>query len=575
MKTFRRALAEKNNDPAKRRWLYVPYDQLSAAVGPLSREDPHETGIVLVECPAKAARRPYHKQKLAFILANQRQFALEQATRGVAVRYEVEPKGYREAIEGVFAETGPLRMMNPAERELRLEMAPCIDAGQIECIAHEGWMTGPDLFARAFPKGPPWKMDAFYRLARKESGILMEGDAFAGGKVSFDTENRKPWKGTPPAPVFPTFSADEITSEVLALVESRYAAHPGQLDAGQLPTTAEDAERLWHFVLEHCLPHFGPFEDAMSVRSTTLFHTKISPLLNVHRLLPGRVVADVEKCEAASLASREGFIRQILGWREFMRHIHVETDGFRDIPVGNAKTAQKRCAGQQPCADDAGDGGFARWQKTQSEGAAKPHAFKATGQGEKELGGSLSSFLDAEEPVPLAYWGQESGLSCLDHVVADVWREGWTHHIPRLMILSNFATLLDLSPRALADWFWVAYVDAFDWVVEPNVMGMGTFGLGELFVTKPYVSGAAYIDRMSDYCKTCDFHPKKNCPVTSMYWAFLDRKSEKLQGNPRVAMPLRSLVKRGEDKRAADRKTAERVQLALRDGKRLLPSDFS
>lgn len=575
MKMFHGALAARNNDPNKRRWLYVPYDQLSDAVGPLSREDPQETGIVLLESPAKAARRPYHKQKLALILANQRQFALEQAARGVAIRYVVEPAGYREAIEKIVAETGPLRMMNPAERELRVELIPCVAAGQIECIEHEGWMTQPALFARAFPKGPPWKMDAFYRVARKESGILMEGDAFAGGKVSFDTENRKPWKGTPPAPVFPTFRADEITSEVLALVESQYANHPGQLDESQLPTTVADAEHLWQFVLANCLPHFGPFEDAMSVRSTTLFHTKISPLLNIHRLLPRRVVEDVEKSSAASLASREGFIRQILGWREFMHHIHVETDGLRAMPVGNPKTAGKRCAGVQPCADEPGDGGFATWKDNQSTDApAAADKTKSASDG-KGMGGSVSSFLDAHDPIPLAYWGQESGFSCLDYVVADVWREGWTHHIPRLMILSNFATLLDLSPRALADWFWVAYVDAFDWVVEPNVMGMGTFGLGELFVTKPYVSGAAYIDRMSDYCKSCDFHPKKNCPVTSMYWAFLDRQSEKLEGNPRVAMPLRSLAKRGEEKRAADRQVAERVQMALRNGARLKPSDFA
>lgn len=578
MRRFRQELAARNSDPANRRWLYVPYDQLSDAMGPLAREDPRELGIVLVESPDKAARRPYHQQKLALILANQRHFALEQAGRGVAVRYLVQPGGYRAAIEEVFPKTGPLRLMNPAERELRVELAACVAAQQIELIEHEGWLTSTDLFRRAFPKGPPWKMDAFYRLARKNTGILMEGENFAGGKVSFDTENRKPWKGTPAAPVFPTFETDAISEEVVSLVSSRFGHHPGKLEPSQLPTTLADAESLWRFVLTNCLPHFGPFEDAMSVRSTTLFHTKISPLLNLHRLLPARVVREAEQCSNVPLASREGFVRQILGWREFMHHIHAETDGLRMFPNPTPQAATKRCVGPQPCADRPGDGGFDRWLAFQ---AASDSASSSATQPPKEpvgaigaLGGSLASFLDAHEPLPVAYWGEKSGFACLDHVVADVWREGWSHHIPRLMILSNFATLLGLSPRELADWFWVAYIDAFDWVVEPNVIGMGTFGLGELFVTKPYVSGAAYIDRMSDYCQACAFHPKKNCPVTSMYWAFLDEQSPRLQGNPRVAMPLRSLAKRGEEKRAFDRKITETVRLRLRAGKRVTPESL-
>jgi deoxyribodipyrimidine photolyase-related protein len=162
-------------------------------------------------------------------------------------------------------------------------------------------------------------------------------------------------------------------------------------------------------------------------------------------------------------------------------------------------------------------------------------------------------------------------LACLDHVVRGVWIDGYGHHITRLMILCNLATLLDVSPRELADWFWVAYTDAYDWVVEPNVLGMGTFALGDLMTTKPYVSGAAYIDRMSDYCKECAFHPKKNCPVTSLYWAFLERHADLLSDNPRMRMAYHSLAKRDTERRRYDGSVFEHVRERLQDGRELRP----
>jgi deoxyribodipyrimidine photolyase-related protein len=157
-------------------------------------------------------------------------------------------------------------------------------------------------------------------------------------------------------------------------------------------------------------------------------------------------------------------------------------------------------------------------------------------------GGADPSVLDARAPLPPVFWGDApSGMNCFDTVVQDVWREGWSHHITRLMILSNLATLLDLSPRELTDWFWVAYIDAYDWVVEPNVLGMGTYGAGGLFTTKPYVSGANYIRRMSDYCDGCQFEPGSTCPFGPLYWAFLERHRDLLERNPRLAMPYRNL----------------------------------
>ena len=172
------------------------------------------------------------------------------------------------------------------------------------------------------------------------------------------------------------------------------------------------------------------------------------------------------------------------------------------------------------------------------------------------------------QALPPAYWGKPSGLGCLDRVVADVFREGYSHHITRLMVLGNLATLLDVSPRALTDWFWFAYVDAYDWVVEPNVLAMATYGAGDLMTTKPYISGSAYLDRMSDYCASCRFDPKSTCPVTRLYWAFLGRHEAQLAGNQRIAMPLRSLAKRSPEERARDARVFEWVSHALEQRRR-------
>ena len=185
------------------------------------------------------------------------------------------------------------------------------------------------------------------------------------------------------------------------------------------------------------------------------------------------------------------------------------------------------------------------------------------------------SALGSARPLPPAYWGRTSGLACLDACAGRVVRDGYGHHIERLMVLSNLGTLLDVSPRQLTDWFWCAYIDAFDWVVEPNVLGMGTYGIGDVMTTKPYVSGAAYIDRMSDFCGHCAFHPKKTCPITRLYWAFLARHADALEGNQRIAMPLRSLAKRAENKRAEDARIFDAVSRALEAGEELTPEGLA
>jgi deoxyribodipyrimidine photolyase-related protein len=496
-----------------RRWVFVAYDQLHDGIGPLAHESADELGVVLIECRRKAARRPYHKQKLALVMTNMRHFALEQAARGVAVRYvDAGDADYAETLRSLVRELGRIRVMRPAERELREELQPLLEEGALEEVPHEGWLTTAADFAAI--KGPPWRMDAFYRQVRKRTGVLMEGGKPVGGKYSFDAANRERWSGDPAAPDLPTFAVDEVTREVCALVEQTFAEHPGELRPEHLPATRVDAERLWGWALDQCMEHFGPYEDAMSTMSTTLFHTRISPLLNMHRLLPQRVVDDVLGADVPR-NSQEGFVRQVLGWREFVRHVHEATDGFRDLD---------------------------------------------------------QNVLRGDMTLPPVFWGgAPSGLACLDRVIDDVWREAYSHHITRLMIVGNLATLLGVSPRELTDWFWVAYADAYDWVVEPNVLAMATYGVGELMTTKPYVSGSAYIAKMSDYCASCAFDPKKTCPITRLYWAFLARNAERLKGNMRIAMPLRSLKKRRAVDRQLDEEVSARVRTALAAGDLLLP----
>jgi deoxyribodipyrimidine photolyase-related protein len=254
---------------------------------------------------------------------------------------------------------------------------------------------------------------------------------------------------------------------------------------------------------------------------------------------------------SAPIASREGFVRQVLGWREYVRHVHDATDGFRTLD-----------GVPTPADPSPGDGGWSRWsgEDWENQEASRPR------------GGARPNHLEADLPLPMAYWGRPSGLECLDRVVADVWREGWSHHITRLMVLGNIATLIGVDPRELTDWFWAAYTDAWDWVVEPNVLGMATFATGELMTTKPYVSGAAYIHRMSDYCSECAFDPKTNCPLTSLYWSFLDQHGERLARNPRMRVVLNALAKRPAERRAADREVAADLRRTLSEGRPLSPA---
>ncbi|RVU42879.1 deoxyribodipyrimidine photolyase [Lujinxingia sediminis] len=531
MSVFFKALRDLQSlQPQKeRRWVYVAYDQLNAELEPLASTPAEELGLVLIESQAKGRRRAYHKQKLLWVLASQRHFALEQARRGVHVRYAVTSDDYATCLRKLSDELGPLEGIEPAERELRTELQALVDEGLLSWHSHSGWLSCTEDFLRSQRhKEGPWRMDAFYRFMRKKTGLLMDGGTPWGGRYSFDDENREPWSGEPPAPEMPNFEPDAITQEVAAFIASEFSDHPGALHPEHVAASAEDVDALWCWAKEACMTHFGPYEDAMSHQSRGVFHTRISAALNLHRLMPARVIEDVCALEIP-LNSKEGFVRQVLGWREFMRHVHRQTDGFRDLPGS--------------------------WAVLNADRASP-------------------NFLEVFHDLPPAYWGEASGLTCLDTVVESVLDEGYSHHITRLMVLANLATLLDVDPGQITNWFWEFYIDAYDWVVEPNVLGMGVFALGDLFTTKPYISGANYIAKMSDYCGKCAFDPGSNCPIRSLYWAFLARHEAKLREQGRMNLVMGSLRRRSDEQRVADARVFEVLWAHLQRGELAAPAAF-
>jgi deoxyribodipyrimidine photolyase-related protein len=432
MSYFGNELKKLQKDPGQRRWLYIPYDQLSDRIGPLSREEPASLGIILIENRLKASRRPYHKQKLALIVANMRHFALEQADRGVAVAYLNIDAPYRSALQPVAEKSGTIRVMEPAEYELRRDLAPLVDKGLIEIIPHEGWLTSKEQFLASQKPHPPWRMDKFYRHIRQETGILMDGGRPFGGKYSHDADNRQPWSGEPPAAEPPDFPVDPIKKEVGDLINGSFDHHPGTLDLDKLPATEVDAKSLWDWASRQCLQNFGPYEDAMSVKSTTLFHSRISSLLNIHRLQPADVLADVLKMDLP-LASKEGFVRQVIGWRDLCTTSIILRMASAAFPENRFRFKKNRV------------------MRVTDHGTIKhgrPGSSRKIST-EVSIPGDSAVFT----PLPVAFWGKNSGLYCLDHVVKSVWQEAYSHHITRLMILANIATLLEVSPRDLRKFF--------------------------------------------------------------------------------------------------------------------------
>lgn len=514
-------------------WVWLAYDQLHPdMLSSLSLDG--TVGVVLIESSAKAKRRPYHQQKLGVLLSNQRHFAVELQDAGTPVVYVSTHEGYGEALASLTAEVGPIQCIRAAERELREEVASLVEDGRLVEHDHPGWLTPRSWFLSSVGQEPPYRMDSFYRKVRQETGWMMEDGKPVGGKYSYDAENRFPWKGDPPAPEPPVYQSDEIDREVEAMVKKHYGHHPGSVDLSTQATSLSDVEAALEFAVA-CLPNFGTYEDAMSEKSRGLFHSRLATLVNLHRVMPQQVVNAALESNAP-INSVEGFVRQMI-WREYVRHIHEVTDGFRTLNVARQTSTRG-----------------ARWPGFASDDAS-----------------DHPNHLNQSNPLPMAYWGETSGLRCLDASVESVMEDGWTHHIPRLMVLSNVANLLDVDPRELTDWFHAGFIDAYDWVVEPNVLGMGTFALGTAMMTKPYVAGSAYINRMSDHCKSCQFHHKKTCPMTRLYWAYLNRHAPSFSGNHRMAIAMKNVARRAEEEKEKDAATFEHVKATLMAGGEVRP----
>lgn len=537
-----------------RRWVFVPYDRLNDRLGVLT--DHPDAGLIFVESHAKGKARPYHRKKVTLVLSSQRHFALEQMALARPVLYLNAPESFGEQLRAAQQRfgLGSILTTPPAERELRKDLEAAQGKGlTVQYVPDTAWLSTQGDWDHVFgkaAKGRQYLMERFYRHMRQTSRLLMEPDgSFAGGKLSFDEQNRERYRGQIPVPDRPSYPPDAVTLEVMEMIDRLTPDTLGSAKGFDLPVTAVDVANLWSFCLKRLLPFFGPYEDAMDSDEPMLFHSAMSALLNVSRLLPAEMLRDVEadyRAGRVPLASAEGFIRQILGWREFMRHMHTATDGFRTLeqrpdPPGN-RTANP----------------YSHMLVNEITPAAPDRP-------------ATPSALDAHLPLPPVYWGERSGMFCMDTVVAQVMKTGWSHHITRLMVLSNLAVLCGFSPRELTDWFWISYIDAYDWVVETNVLGMATFADGGLTATKPYVSGAAYINRMSNYCGRCELDPKKSlgpgsCPFTALYWSFLERHSDLLSSNQRMRMPYSTLGKKSASERLALRERAEQAIKQLERG---------
>lgn len=515
------------------RWHFVAYDQLNKEL--LPEAEPKSLGLIFIETSWKAKQLPYHKQKLALQLSNQRHFALEMQQLGHPIRYVFSEEEYSVILEEIGEECGTITVSKPAELTLRKSISHLVDKGRVKILQHKGWLTTSEDFISSIGNSPPWRMDKFYRHIRKSRGILLDGDGKpVGGSWSLDDQNRLPWDGAVELPSNPEFKPDKITIEVIQMIEEKYSHHPGKIVPSNLPSSIADAEQLWEWAKSSVMHWFGPYEDAMTQEHKTLFHTTISSLLNLNRLMAKTLLEDALKLEIP-LNSKEGFVRQIIGWREFVRHVHELTDGFEieseGIPARN------------------GAGWEGEWGKSRI----------------------TPNILENNVGLPPTYWGEKSGMLCLDTAVSDVVETGYAHHIPRLMVLANIGNLLGINPRELTDWFWAMFTDAYDWVVEPNVLAMGTYAVGDVMTTKPYVSGTPYIKKMGDYCGDCSLHFKKSCPISDMYWNFLEENQTHFTKNHRMAMPMRTLAKRTQQAKDTAREVTEYVRTQMSQGMQLDP----
>lgn len=458
---------------------------------------PSDGSVVFVESIAKGQALPYHRQKLVMVLAAQQHFAAELRQDGYDVSI-VNAKSYVDGVRAHVVERSATKVIALRPREWGLERAleRAAESGELEApleLHDDGGEGGHflltrDEFAKWAQGRKSLRMDTFYRWVRSRGGWLIDGGKPMGGKWSLDSENRKPARGVAP-PSVPSYPLSEITKAVMDRVAT-WPNHWGELKGFDWPVTRADALRELESFFGERAVRYGDYQDAMLSGETWMWHARISAAMNLSLLHPREVV---ERAVAAweegemPLNAAEGLIRQIVGWREFVRGVY--------------------------------------WHRM-------PLMRSANGLG-------------ATRPLPDFYWDPEhTTMRCMSESVEAVRRHGYAHHIQRLMVLGNFALLAGIAPIEVSHWFWAGFVDAYEWVELPNVMGMALFA-DDTFTTKPYAASASYIDKMSDYCGSCPYDRKARtgraaCPFNHLFWSFLARHRERLASNHRLAVLYRT-----------------------------------
>ena len=474
-------------------------DQLSAELSALATIERGHDHVLLAELADEVDYVPHHVQKTALIFSAMRHFAAELEAAGHRVHYrrfdpDSEVRSFTEAVRAHLEQhrIDEIVLTRPGEWRVwgefcRLEAELGVPVTLLE---DDRFLSTPADFERWAGRRKSLRMEFFYRDMRRRTGLLMDGDQPVGGQWNYDAENRRRWTGQPPAAPPRRFSPDPTTAEVLDLVADRIAGF-GELDGFDWAVTRADARRaLAHFVRTG-LAHFGDFQDALPDNEDYLFHSRLSAYMNIGLLDPREVCAAVEdawRACAVPLNAAEGYIRLVIGWREYIRGIY--------------------------------------WLKMPDYA---------------EL-----NALDHDQPLPEWYWSGQTDMRCLARAIDATRRNAYAHHIQRLMVTGNFALLLGVLPKAICDWYLAVYADAFDWVELPNTLGMVMFADGGLLASKPYAASGKYIQRMGDHCRNCRYKVDQRtgseaCPFNALYWDFLMRNEKRLSGNPRMTMMYRNV----------------------------------
>ncbi|MEN7343068.1 MAG: cryptochrome/photolyase family protein [Pseudomonadota bacterium] len=477
-------------------------DQLDTEHAAIQAADPARDRIVMIECVEEGSHVASHKHRTVLFLSAMRHFAESKREEGWRVEYTPLDAGRESIVNGLattFAETptAALWAVEPGEWRLKdaIERFAAEHSIPLRWFEDSHFLASHERFEQWASKRKQLTMEFFYREERKRLNILMDGDQPLGGEWNYDKDNRKsfPKKGPGALPAIPRFEPDAMTREVIDAVNTVFPDHPGRTDNFSWPVTRAQALSALHQFIDERLIGYGRYQDAMWQSEPFLYHALISSSINLKLLNPREVVAAAVEAhqdnpDTAPLSAVEGFVRQIIGWREFIRGVY--------------------------------------WLKM-PEYRSRNH-------------------FDHQQPLPEWFWTANTEMNCLRQSIGDTLENGYAHHIQRLMIIGNYATLAGLLPQAVCDWYLGIYVDAIEWVELPNTLGMALHGDGGVVGSKPYVASGSYINRMSNYCDNCRFNVKARsgddaCPFNTLYWDFLRRHRAALGKAPRMNMVLKNL----------------------------------